>query len=276
MTGGFAGFIADHRGDPGERPDPLTRALHAPDTPDPEPRDSDEVAASLLARGYGPGMLSHLAERLADTEAKLAEERKRLEDGRRRQEQIRRAHNNGQITAFDIARMDLDEGDEGRVVVLERRAASLRGQLADAQALVSGPLQRDRDPVEAASRRAHKAFTEATRAAMTEAAAGRFRPRARRPFAVRSAGDDEPPDCADCRAVGASAQESFLLHSDPWPPDADAPPPAPDNEATDSRAVRAGERRFPPYSELAGPSITRVLGYDDNGVPGNHWTEICR
>lgn len=199
-AGGFAGFLQSMRAEPGPV-DPLERARLAADRPD-EPYDADERAANLLASGYRPGHLSDLAQRYADTMTELAGERDKFEVSRRRQERIARDHAAGRITAFDIARMEGDAGDEGdagRVRQLERRAENLRGQLADASAMVS-PQQRSPDPLEAAAQRAHRAFAETTRAMMADAEAGALR-REPRPFAsggvavrteVFCAG--EPPD----------------------------------------------------------------------------------
>lgn len=84
------------------------------DRPDPVP-DPDERAANMVARGLVPGQVSDLSRRLGDTLAELQGEREKLGRGARRQAQIRRAHERGQITAFDIARMaGADEGDPGR------------------------------------------------------------------------------------------------------------------------------------------------------------------
>ncbi len=108
--------------------------------------------------------------------------------------------------------MDFDEGDEGRVRVLERRAAGLRQQIADATEIMAPPQRRDLDGVEAASRHAHQVFAEVTRARMAEAQAGRPGPR---PFAGRGGlAVRTEVRCPDCLAVGATPDESFLLHSD--------------------------------------------------------------
>jgi hypothetical protein len=72
------------------------------------------------------------------------------------------------------------------------------------------------DDLLAPARRAHREFVEATRAQMSEAAAGRARP----PFArgggvaVRS----EEVTCKECIAVGASPEQSYLIHADPDAP----------------------------------------------------------
>jgi hypothetical protein len=90
--------------------------------------------------------------------------------------------------------------DEGRVRLLERCAASLRAQIADAMAAVSPPERRAPDPLAEAGRRAHAAFAEVTRARMAEVEARRPEPR---PFASVSRGagrstEHTGPDCWVC------------------------------------------------------------------------------
>lgn len=180
--------------------------------------DPDARAAEMIARGVLPGQMSGLAQRLGDTLAELAAEREKIERGQRRQEQVVRAHQNGQITAFDIARMDFDEGDPGAVARLERRAGSLQRQIREASEAMA-PQRTPEDPLEAASRRArqagHEAFREVTRQRMTEAEAGVRRPPffAGRGVAVRS-----EVTCADCIKYGATPEQSFLIHQDPDAP----------------------------------------------------------
>jgi hypothetical protein len=173
--------------------------------------DPDERAAGLVARGYSPGLVPQLAQRLADTVAEIEAENARIERSARRQERIARDHAAGRITAFDIARMQAgdDEGDPATVERLERRADSLRRQIGEAQAAIAPQQQREADPVEAASRHAHQVFVEATRAMMTEA---RQQPRAPRPFASVSRGaggstehtGDDCEICAEARRIDAA------------------------------------------------------------------------
>jgi hypothetical protein len=59
-----------------------------------------------------------------------------------------------------LSMMDGDDGDESRVAMLERQAQSLRRQIAEAQAMIAPPQQRDLDPVEAAASRARAAHAE--------------------------------------------------------------------------------------------------------------------
>jgi septal ring factor EnvC (AmiA/AmiB activator) len=58
---------------------------------------------------------------------------------------------------------DGDDGDEGRVRLLTRRAESLRRQIAEASEAMSQPQRRERDGVEAAASRAGAALAEVTR-----------------------------------------------------------------------------------------------------------------
>jgi hypothetical protein len=174
-------------------------------------RDPDEHAAVLVTRGYSPGLLLQLSQRLGDTVAELADERDKLEKAARRQEWAAREHAAGRVDVFRMqAMMDGDDGDEGRVRLLERRAESLRRQMAEAQEMIAPPSRREEDPLEAATRRAHEAFAEVTRARMAEAQA-RQRPEPR-PFASASRGDgrstehtgDECWVCSEGRRMDAA------------------------------------------------------------------------
>jgi hypothetical protein len=102
---------------------------------------------------------------------------------RRRARHIHEAHQVGRLDAFAVMRaMDsVDEGDTGRVSLLERRAASLGAQIADVMAAISPPERRAPDPLEAAASRAHAAFAEVTRARLAEAETGRTEPPPFRP-----------------------------------------------------------------------------------------------
>lgn len=158
--------------------------------------DPDQYAANFLARGYAPGMISQLSMQLADVMAELAGEEDKLEKAARRAERTRQMHERGQIGGFDIlARMaDTDEGDEGRVRVLQRRAESLRRQIGEATELMA-PQRAPEDPLEAPSRNAHAIFRELTRAKMAEAQAGRL---ASPPFSSVSRAGLSAADAAEC------------------------------------------------------------------------------
>ncbi len=170
-----------------------------------EARDPDEFAATLVSRGYRPGLASQLAMRLGDTMAELEAEREKIEAGKRRQEHLRRAHDADQITVFDIARMqDFDEGDQGTVERLARRAEGLRKQIVEAQGMISPARGRIADPVEAASRQAHETYRQVTRAKLAEM---ETRAPERPPFGSvsRAAGrstDHTGPDCWVCAEAG--------------------------------------------------------------------------
>jgi hypothetical protein len=157
--------------------------------------------------------------RLGDTMAEIAGEEDKLERSARRQERIHRDHAAGRITAFDIARMqaaDIDEGDPAKLDGLRRRADHLRQQIGEAQEAISPPQARPLDGVESASRHAHQVFTEVTRARMAEAQAARPEPR---PFASRGAGGDAEhtgPDCEVC----AEARRMEAQELDLYPPGA--------------------------------------------------------
>ena len=171
--------------------------------------DPDERAAALVSRGYTPGLASQLAQRLGDTMAEIEAENAKIEKGKRRQEHLHRAHAAGQITAWDVVRgQDFDEGDPGRVAMLERRADGLRRQIGEAQDMIAPPQQRDLNPVEAASRAAHEVFREVTRAAWEAAQSGTARPapRERPPFGSVSRGRSAEHTGPDCR-VCAEARE---------------------------------------------------------------------
>ena len=149
-------------------------------------RDPDEIAANLIARGYSPGLLNELAQRLGDCVAELEQEKEKLARGERRQEIAAREHAAGRANVWQMQRMlDGDFGDQGTVERLERRAESLRRQIGEAQAMIAPPPRRDVDPLEAASRAAHEVFREVTRARLAEARE-RPAPRELRPFASRA------------------------------------------------------------------------------------------
>ena len=205
-VGGFAGFILANRAAPDTGHtlgQVFARAAHARDR-EPEPVDPDDRMAAMVTRGYRPGALRSLSEQLGDTVAELEAEREKIEKGARRQEIAAREHAAGRADVWQMQRMlDGDFGDQAEVERLERRADGLRRQIAEAQAMIAPPQQRDLDGVEAASRRAHQVFVEVTRARMAEAEAGRPEPR---PFASVSRGaggstEHTGPDCRVCAAA---------------------------------------------------------------------------
>ncbi len=197
---GFAGFILANRApaDAGRTLEQVFARAAQPDRHE-APYDDDDQQAALLTRGYSPGLLNELSRRLGDVQAELEAEREKIEQGARRAAVIHRAHEAGRLSAFDVMRaMDFDEGDEGRVRLLEHQAQSLRGRIADAAGAISPPERRAPDPLEAVASRAHVAFAEVTRARMAEAEARRPEPR---PFVGRGAGgstEHTGPDCPVC------------------------------------------------------------------------------
>lgn len=178
--------------------------------------DPDERAASFVARGYQPGLLFELSQRLGDTTDALEAERDKLEKAARRAQFAAREHAAGRA---DVSRMlsmmDGDDGDESRVAMLERQAAGLRARIAEAQAMIAPPPQRDLDPVEAASRAAHEMFREVTRARMAAAEARRPEPR---PFVSRGAGrsTEHTPGGDCCARLPASGTQPAPVRM-PWP-----------------------------------------------------------
>jgi len=148
--------------------------------------DPDERAANLLAAGYQPGLLYELQQRLSDVQAELETERDKIEKAARRSERLARDHAAGRIGAWDVMRMmqDFDEGDSYRCEQLERRAAGISREIAEATQAISPPQQRDPDPIASATRAAHDEFVAVTRAML----AGAPRPTAPRPFESASRG----------------------------------------------------------------------------------------
>ena len=114
----------------------------------------------------------------------------------------------GQILAVALRGVDEDEEYEAARAVMQkierrresrRRVAEYQGkQLAAATA--ASRASREPAGIEAANALAARLAAPA--------------PRASRPFARRGAvpGDDDPVQCPECAAVGASAIESFLIH----------------------------------------------------------------
>jgi hypothetical protein len=127
---------------------------------EPEREDPDERAAALVRRGYVPGQLYELQQRLGDVEAEAEAEREKIAAGAKRAEHVRRAYEAGQIRAWDIPAALGDEGDEGRMRLLERRAESLRAQIADVTEIMTPPQARPLNAVEDASSRARRILAD--------------------------------------------------------------------------------------------------------------------
>lgn len=237
-------FLLANRADPEQArtlEQVLARAAQAPDRGGPEREDPDDRYAAMVSRGYAPGLLSQLAQRLGDVSAELQAEREKLDRGAIRAGQVRRMHEAGRIRAWDIPAMLDDLGDEGRVAQLERQQASLQQQLDQAQEAITPPSRRDPDPLEAAAQRAHEAFREVTRARVAEMETRQAsRPERRRPFAGRgSVTRSEPVTCKLCIKYGATSEQSFLIHNDPSPETAPAIPSEDERDWIDSHAGRA-------------------------------------
>ena len=203
---GFAGFIMAHRAAPdtGRTAEQVLAHAAQPDRPG-APYDDDRQAW-LLARGYRPGMVNELSRRLGDVTGELEAEREKIERDKRRHEHVRRAHEAGQLRAWDIpAALGDDLGDPGRVYLLERRAEGLRAQLGDAMEMMAPPQRRDLDGVEAASRHARQVLAGAARERLAGAETRRPEPR---PFgsASRGAGRSIEHTGDDCWVCARAAQ----------------------------------------------------------------------
>jgi hypothetical protein len=158
---GLAGFIGAMRADPGRTLVEVLAGVGRPDRAErkPDPPDPDERAANLMAAGVQPGAVSQLAQRYGDTLAELETVRSANEAARTRAGRVWDMHTRGQITAFDIANMDLAEPDPAAEERLERRAESLRAQMLELQSLIA-PQEQRRDPVQDAASRAQRAMQE--------------------------------------------------------------------------------------------------------------------
>jgi hypothetical protein len=100
-----------------------------------------------------------------------------------------------------LSMMDGDDGDAGKVRLLERRAESLRHQIADATEAISPPERQAPGPVEAATQRAQRILAEVAeelrlkdqaaaqaRAQLARERTAFYAARGRLPFASRGAG----------------------------------------------------------------------------------------
>jgi hypothetical protein len=175
-------------------------------------RDPDEYAANLVTRGYTPGLIHGLSQRLADTMAELEEERAKIAKGERRMEHVRGLLERGQVGGLDAAeRMDGDFGDPAQAERLERRVESLRAQIADVTQIMVPPEARARNAVEEASLRAQRILAEvaAERRAEDEAeVAGRARMASERAAFYAARGERRPfASRGDADAAGEDAWE---------------------------------------------------------------------
>jgi len=190
--------------------------------------DPDEHAAGLIVRGYRPGAMADLSQRLGDTLAELEAERDKIERGRLRSARVMRDHAAGRLTVQDIARMDLDEGDEGEVARLEAKVTRLRRQIAEQAEAMMPREALERDAVEEAGRRSRQILADVARmrqeddavraqaaAAMAGDRSAFYAARGGRPF-VSSRRDvaDAEPVCPECAAIGATPEESLLIHQE--------------------------------------------------------------
>ena len=167
-------------------------------------RDPDEIAAAMVSRGYLPGMTSGLAQRIQDAESALAGARQKREDHAKAIQRYSALRDKGQISVLDAAqRMDAAEGpDEAEISRLEKNLERLQHRQDQAQTAITGAVRGPEDPLEAASRRAHTAFVEATRAMLAQAEAGQPLT-APRPFGSASRGgaaECPGPGCEVCAA----------------------------------------------------------------------------
>ncbi len=217
-------FMAMHRGEPvpvtpGQV---LARHQQLADREDgadrlPLAEQAEEVAVRVLMTGYQAGSMSELALRAADTSAAIAAERAKIDAGIRQGDRVHRMFASGQIRAADVPGLLPDDpGSEERIKFLERRLESLRGQMGAAATVVQRSRQAEpQDPAEAAARRAHAAFREATRAMRADAAMGRApqgeSQRESRPFASASRGAVTAEVCGPCHEAGATAAEHVKL-----------------------------------------------------------------
>src|SRR5260370_640239 len=133
--------------------------------------DASEAGRALALRRWAPearladaGLVvisrgADLVLRRRDKEAELEGERAKLERGERVSARVRGLLERGQVGGLEAARMmDGDFGDAQRAAQLERQIARLDVQLAEAQGMIAPQPPRAEDPLEAATRRARRAF----------------------------------------------------------------------------------------------------------------------
>lgn len=221
--------------------------------------DPDERAASLVNRGYTPGLAHDLGQRLADKSAELQAEWEKIARGERVAARVRRMLERGQIGGLEAARMmDGDFGDAARAEQLERQCERLGRQVREAQAMIAPPQERQLDGVAEAGRHAHATFVEVTRQRFADAQAGR--PASRRPFGSISRGAvPGEVTCGECLALGATPEESFLIHNDP------DPVPVPDGM---QQAERTADTSWSAYTARANPSGGEVVRTTEGAFRG--------
>jgi hypothetical protein len=218
------------------------------------------VAGWLSEEPATPLEAAQAAERRADAR-EAAEEREREERRQVAAEQRLEALTFGErafgapLAGMAAARAQFERADDElrdlaeRVRKAEARRDRARASLEffaqraqEASELVSRSAV-PANPLEAAVRSAHAEFVRETRQAVSAAAGGRPRPRGSRPFGGRGvAVRSEPVSCQACAAVGASPEESFLIHhsdADGQPVASDPQPvPVPDSTERSGRGGR--------------------------------------
>lgn len=242
--------------------------------------DPDERAANLINRGLMPGQMSMLHGKRSEVAFDLEDEREKLAKGERVNARVRGMLERGQIGGLAASQMlDGDFGDAHRAEQLELRLTRLDRQIAEASELMVPPEARARNAVEEAASRARRILADVTaqRAADDEAEArGRAQLRAERaafrtaggrlPFASRG-GAAEEVTCPTCLEMGASGEESFMIHHT----DADGRPLAvPEAELAGSEGDAGRSERWPVSYDVSGHEITRGAGYNELGEYGNH------
>jgi hypothetical protein len=157
--GGFAGFIAGIRSDPGDRPGPLQRALMVADRPDPV-IDPDDRVADLMMRGYRPGSTLEDGLAAADLAGDLAAAQAELAVAERDLQRCAALRESGRIDPFTWSDASARAEDARGEVDRLRRRADGQEQARRAAAIAALP-PRDRvpsDPAEAAVSRARHAL----------------------------------------------------------------------------------------------------------------------
>ena len=225
------------------------------------------IAAPVDYYAYG-GLLARRKAEQAEREAERAEARRQaqLEEARdqRATAQYLAGVQPGAAIARALAIQDVETEiatRQAEIDKLARRRDRLVQEGRDqdeavsrSYTMVQGPGLASRDGVEGAVQRAQAVARELQTEARIEARVARRGRPFGRGAAVRSDGGDVP--CADCLAMGATPEESFLIHSDPQPvpvPDDGERSARPGREIT--RIVEGG--RMGQESDLNGRLIYR-------------------